>query len=379
MARALFVGQFAMTVLVTLLVYAEIQPIKDAIQDGLIHLVPSKGMSEAERYAIHRDILNRFPFFAGRFRDLSPQWYGRVGVALFITVLCNLALPFVSMVFGVLNRCSSSCWCCLRGPYTRRSLTRSLQAPCFELGARYGVMLNFTFTSMLLASGMPALWLVAALLFFITYMVDKIVLLRLSRTPVNYSRTISDVCIGWFKYAAVLHMAMSVWTFSATNVNAGGPSFPRFLPFVRTRISNCSAFTDAAICGQSSDCIWRAPAVNRRGLAPAAPSSITTSRRLLQQPNETQSANMSATSNGTNVTGNAIFSNVSVVNTSNTSRTHTTTATPRPTAGALAADASLSTQTPPTPVLAEDGGGPCQVRELSLIYSFAERVFNVIT
>jgi hypothetical protein len=70
---------------------------------------------------------------------------------------------------------------------------------------------------------------------------------------------------------------------------------------------------------------------------------------------------------------------VSVVNTSNTSRTHTTTATPRPTAGALAADASLSTQTPPTPVLAEDGGGPCQVRELSLIYSFAERVFNVIT
>ena len=396
MARAVFVGQFANTALVTMLVYAEVQTIKDALQK-----------------ALHRDVLDRFPFFAGRFPDLSPQWYGRVGVALFITVLCNLALPFVSMFFAVANRWWSSCVCCLRGPYTARSLARSLQAPRFELGARYGMVLNFTFTSLMLTSGMPALWLVAALLFLITYMVDKIVLLRLSRTPVNYSRTISDLCIGWFKYAAVLHMAMSVWTFSATNRNADGPSFPRLSPFAGNRVSNCSAFTEAAICAKNTDCIWIAPAVNRRASAAAAAAALSTlaassptkwglaqaadgdatsalslpapslpvppSRHLLQQSNTT------ALSNGTNITGNVTGnatqltpSNVSAVNVSNVSRTHTTSAAPTPSTEALAAPATVSSQNLPASAAPVDGGW-CAVRDTSLIYSFAERVFNVIT
>ena len=226
-ARSVFVGQFANTALVTLLVYARVEQVSDSITHGLRDMLSTvHGLDDRQREDVLKRIVSLLPF-SGRYQDLNAQWYGTAGTALVITFTSNIVLPLLPLLLGVGNRMLLSCWCCLRGIYTRRSLARRLQAPCFQLGARYGLLLNLVFTSSLLTPGMPVLWLVAAVLFTATFFVDKLVLLRFSRTPVNYSKQIAEASTGYLQYAVLLHMVMSVWTFStSTQLQSGSPSLP---------------------------------------------------------------------------------------------------------------------------------------------------------
>jgi hypothetical protein len=224
-ARSVFVGQFANTALVTLIVYARVQGASDTFARGVGDVVATlHGLDAAQRAALLRQILNLLPF-SGRYTDLSAQWYSTVGIAMLITFASNIMLPLLPLLGGITNRLVLSCRSCWRGSYTRRSLARKLEAPGFELGARYGMMLNLIFTSLLLTPGMPVLWLVAAALFALTYAVDKVVLLRFSRTPVNYSQRIAKSCTRYCVFAVLLHMTMSIWTFSSSSQPSSGPSY----------------------------------------------------------------------------------------------------------------------------------------------------------
>jgi hypothetical protein len=234
---------------------------------------------------VTQDLIALFPFAGPGFTDLSPRWYGRVGVVLIITMFAQVVLPLLPLASGIIS--SLACWWStasstlsftksfprlfVRAPQTKRSMARCTEAPSFELGTRYGLLLHLVFTALLLTPGLPIVWLVAGLLLFATYIIDKCVLLRFSRTPLEYTASISDSCLAYFKYAAILHMAVSVWTFSATtDVHTGGkPSalmFPRLealfglQPVFAGTPANCSALANASACwAVDGDCMWRDP------------------------------------------------------------------------------------------------------------------------
>ena len=361
LAKNVFLGQFANTALVTVIVYAQIQPVSEGISTLIYNILTSLyGDDALKREQLHRDIVRAMPFFSGRFADLSPEWYGTVGIALLITVLTNLILPFIPLVMGMCNWCIVRCWCCQGGTYTKRSLARRVQAPLFQLGARYGLILNLVFTSLLLTPGMPALWLVAALLCGITYVVDKWVLLRFSRTPVNYSSRISRTCLGYFKYAAVLHMGMSVWTYSAHNQN--GASFPRLSPFVGSPPSACATYKDAEACTHVADCVWKPLALLNRNTASFAEVEL---EQVWRQDAHDESHHHQSYHHHYYVLSRHLLA-----------QTNGSTSTPAPLPPALMSVA------PPveTDVKMEEGaGGACEVLAMKQIYSFNTRIFNLIT
>jgi hypothetical protein len=293
-AAALFFN----TALVFVIVFAEIEPIRRAIgaavKPALALPQVQQALAAFYQYVeaeaeyteeVTQDLIALFPFAGPGFTDLSPRWYGRVGVVLIITMLAQVVLPLLPLASGIIN--SLACWwstasstlsftkSCprlfLHPPHTKRSMARFTEAPSFELGTRYGLLLHLVFTALLLTPGLPIVWLVAGLLFFATYMIDKCVLLRFSRTPLKYTASISDSCLAYFKYAAILHMAVAVWTFSATtDAHTGGkPSalmFPRLealfglQPVFAGTPANCSALANASACwAVDGDCMWRDP------------------------------------------------------------------------------------------------------------------------
>lgn len=57
-------------------------------------------------------------------------------------------------------------------------------------------LLNVTFCTMLFAGGMPALYLVTAINFAISYWVEKVELLKVSRMPPQYTAHLARFA-GW--------------------------------------------------------------------------------------------------------------------------------------------------------------------------------------
>jgi len=299
-AAALFFN----TALVFVIVFAEVEPIRRAIgaavKPALALPQVQQALAAFYQYVeaeaeyteeVTQDLVALFPLagpYTGfGFRDLSPRWYASVGVVLISSILAQVVLPLLPLASGIMNRCGLACWwspasstlsftkscprLLLRAPHTKRSMARCTEAPSFELGTRYGLLLHLVFTALLLTPGLPIVWLVAGLLLFATYIIDKCVLLRFSRTPLKYTASISDSCLAYFKYAAILHMAVSVWTFSATtDAQTGGKSsalmFPRLealfglQPVFAGTPANCSALANASACwAVNGDCMWRDP------------------------------------------------------------------------------------------------------------------------
>ena len=171
------------------------------------------------------------PLGAGAHRDLTPDWYASVGVGLVGVALGNLVmLSLAPVVAGGVVR-GVRAWWFRASMSTRVHTTRQagalLQAPAFDLAGRYGVLLAWMGSTLVLAPAMPVLWLVGAVALWAAYVVDKVVLLRRSRAPAASTRALSDACLGYLKYPAILHMAVAVWAFSAGNANPLAPAFPR--------------------------------------------------------------------------------------------------------------------------------------------------------
>lgn len=75
-----------------------------------------------------------------------------------------------------------------------------------DMDYRYANMLVVTYVVMMYGSGIPILYLVAAVFFFATYWVDKILIFYHHRRPESHDENMSVQTLSWFKYAVLLHM-----------------------------------------------------------------------------------------------------------------------------------------------------------------------------
>jgi hypothetical protein len=70
-------------------------------------------------------------------------------------------------------------------------------------------MVLYVFVTMAFSGGIPILYAIAAVFFFVTYWVDKILLLKFYRKPPNYSIKMANGVAKWFKWALLMHFIVS--------------------------------------------------------------------------------------------------------------------------------------------------------------------------
>lgn len=83
---------------------------------------------------------------------------------------------------------------------------------------RYANMLVVVYVVMMYGSGIPILYLVAAVFFFATYWVDKILILYHYRKPEMLDEKMSVRTLGWFKYAILLHLVGGILMYSNNSI-----------------------------------------------------------------------------------------------------------------------------------------------------------------
>ena len=71
---------------------------------------------------------------------------------------------------------------------------------------RYANMLTLLAIALLYSGGMPIMYPVAALAFFLTYWLDKCMLFRCYRRPIKFDSYMAYHTLKYFKYIFLLHI-----------------------------------------------------------------------------------------------------------------------------------------------------------------------------
>ncbi len=162
--------------------------------------------------------LSEFPIFTGSYSNFSSDWYLGVGITLIVTMI----LFIIQINAGpIVQYCTSGlaiwydryfgCKKSLTRKKTQADLYKLHAGPGFQLVQRYSAHLTMIFVVLAYSSGLPVLVLVAFGYFFISFVVDKFMFLRLYATPPMYDGKVASTVAYYLPLALFLHLLFGAW------------------------------------------------------------------------------------------------------------------------------------------------------------------------
>ena len=151
-------------------------------------------------------------FFEGEIRDFNVSWYDAVAAAIVTSAMIN-AFVFPLFHFFEAQFYYLRTKCCMWRARTQAEMDELALAPPFLLSDRYGEALAMFFYCLPFSSGLPILYPVMAWQMLLSFMVDKITLLTLVRTPPRYSRELGNTFQLLMPWAVVGHLGVAVWLY----------------------------------------------------------------------------------------------------------------------------------------------------------------------
>lgn len=175
--------------------------------------------------------LDGFPILDGDYADFNTKWYKNVGSALSFTLLVNvftpqlskLSLPLIKVFLRCLDR---GCRRELRkedgGVYTKKVLQSDLtnlytgaEMSAFYVYAQYFVAM---WSVMSYSGGMPCLYPIGCLNFFVLYWVYKYLLLKMYCKTTSFDQQLCLSSMALFKYAVIFHLFFGAFFYSNSNI-----------------------------------------------------------------------------------------------------------------------------------------------------------------
>ncbi len=158
------------------------------------------------------------------YSTVNAKWYAEVGAPLIMTMVIQFATPpsvhiVMGAVFNIKARVQS------RSAKTQNQLNIANAPHGFEIAAGYGEVLLATSVTLIFGAGIPLLYHVAAVGFFVRYRVDKWVILRKLRKPPLYSKKLFETFDEMFAMLLVVHAAMAVYFFASAGGETPSTSF----------------------------------------------------------------------------------------------------------------------------------------------------------
>jgi hypothetical protein len=176
--------------------------------------------------------------FDGAYSDFTVQWYYNIGASICLTMCIAVASPHASYLAApVMAACSR---CCDRGcnsnlkaqpdqpkndeVNTKKLLQSELQAfyTSPQISSYYVYALIFTtlWSCLCFSSGLPVLYPVAAISYFVLYWVYKALLLKYYAKTTEFDEDLPVRSIGYMKYGILFHMIVGTFMFTNSAIIA---------------------------------------------------------------------------------------------------------------------------------------------------------------
>ena len=120
---------------------------------------------------------------------------------------------------GTTTSTSSSGCCSNISPITTIALTQDdlnqIQVgPEFEFAFEYAQLLSTFFCCFTFSTGLPLLYIISMVNFYIYYFIEKYLFIHLYRIPPHFGNNVGKRATAMLPYAFVLHLVMSIWMLS---------------------------------------------------------------------------------------------------------------------------------------------------------------------
>jgi len=194
-AAKLFLALFLNTGLLVLLVHARIAG-SDALPIGL---------------------------FNGEFDSFSPGWYSVAGVSLSLTMVINIIAPHILPLGSYMCVVPCKRQCCGHTALVQHELNQLYSAPQFEIESRVPHVMNTVMVALVYSSGIPLLLPIAAVSLLVTFVIDKLLLLRFYARPPLLDSSMAQLAANIMPFAGLAHTAFAVWFYGDEDTVASTP------------------------------------------------------------------------------------------------------------------------------------------------------------
>jgi len=166
------------------------------------------------------------------------DWYQKVGAAIASTMLSAIPANNGINLLCVMCKCCKQCHdrrcsCdCEDRECGKDHLTRTLTQTDFEamnVGDEFNIedrqanILYFVFITMTYSGGLPVLYPIASVYFFVAYWIDKILLINYYRGPPQFNESMVKEIIYTFKWATILHLVVTIFMYKDPKIMEAYP------------------------------------------------------------------------------------------------------------------------------------------------------------
>ena len=160
-------------------------------------------------------------FLNGALPDITPAWYATVGTPILFTVLINIAGPHAvpllkALVIQPLQRKCGDC--CCGTPHRQEDLNRRYVGKAFDVTARYAQLMTNLCIVLLYFGGLPLLLPVGLVAFSLTYIIDKLLLLRFYAQPPQYDAKLAILTYNLMPLFVLGHLLLTSWMFGSQDI-----------------------------------------------------------------------------------------------------------------------------------------------------------------
>ena len=146
------------------------------------------------------------------YSDFTPKWYAEVGNAMTLTMLMLAFSPHIWPLIAYTKfHLRIHCACCTNKAATQAELNQMFNPPQFHYMTRYAQLSVSILICMMFSTGIPFLYVVAAITCFTFYWVDKAMFCWLYAKPPQYDPKINQKYSMVLGYALVIHVAFGTW------------------------------------------------------------------------------------------------------------------------------------------------------------------------
>lgn len=186
--------------------------------------------------------------FLGKYNDFTPDWYNNIGTIITLTLIFNITFPIMELFLAYIFKCFKKWWdtrCC-NLPTSRKTKKEYIQYyndEIYPIGERYAYLMATFFVSMSFCGIIPVLVPVTAILLFLVYFVDKILLFKYYQMPLNYTQSLHKAFLVVLYFSILAHCALTSYFLSEPSLIA--TTF--YIPGTSSVVSSGSARLDNMI------------------------------------------------------------------------------------------------------------------------------------
>jgi len=168
----------------------------------------------------------------------TPDWYQKVGTVIATTMLTTIPINNILNPLFIVPKCISQCLdrrcsCNCEMPGCKEEhLTKTQTQTDFEavnigneffIENRQSSIMFFVFITMMYSGGLPVLYPIASVYFFVTYWMDKYLLINFYKEPPHFNELMVKEIIYTFKWAFACHFIVSIFMYKDPKIMEAYP------------------------------------------------------------------------------------------------------------------------------------------------------------